>query len=135
MFRDKVDLKDLSKMHPEYQELLKRVLAIQADCEIGGPHLYVKDVMSGAPTKADQLMVAKTAAEELDHYRKIARLAGDIGEDVSYVLSWPNQKRYVESVSRPDHDVGGFCDFRILDRSGRTLSARRVHGLQLPAFG
>ena len=50
MFRDKVDLKDLSKMHREYQELLKRVLAIQADCEIGGPHLYVKDVMSGAPT-------------------------------------------------------------------------------------
>ena len=68
MFTDKVGLKDFSKMNPEYQELLKRVLAIQADCEIGGPHLYVKDIMPAAPTKADQLMVAKTAAEELDHY-------------------------------------------------------------------
>jgi hypothetical protein len=131
VFTDKVGLRDFSKMDPEYQELLKRVLAIQADCEIGGPHLYLKDIMTGAPTKADQLMVAKTAAEELDHYRKIARLAGDIGADVSYVLSWPNQKRYVDAFRGPDHDLGGFCHFWIFDRSGRTLSARRVHELQL----
>jgi hypothetical protein len=35
MFTDKVGFKDFSKMDPEYQELLKRALAIQADCEIG----------------------------------------------------------------------------------------------------
>ena len=120
MFTDKVGSKDFSKMDPEYQELLKRVLAIQADCEIGGPHLYVKDIMPAAPTKADQLMVAKTAAEELDHYRKIARLAGDIGADVSYVLSWPNQKRYVEAfrgqiTSWEDFAIFGF----LIDRVGR----------------
>ncbi len=120
MFADKVGLKDVYKMDPEYQQLLKRVLAIQADCEIGGPHLYLKDIMTGAPTKADQLMVAKTAAEELDHYRKIARLAGDIGEDVSYVLSWPNQKRYVEAfrgriTTWEDFAIFGF----LIDRVGR----------------
>ena len=65
-------------------------------------------------------MVAKTAAEELDHYRKIARLAGDIGEDVSYVLSWPNQKRYVEAfrgqiTSWEDFAIFGF----LIDRVGR----------------
>ena len=112
MFTDKVGLQDFSKMDPEYQGLLKRVLAIQADCEIGGPHLYLKDIMTGAPSKADQLMVAKTAAEELDH-RKIARLAGDIGEDVSYVLSWPNQKRYVGAFrarSEPGR-ISRFSDF------------------------
>src|SRR6476620_4172576 len=120
VFTDKVGLKEFSKIDPEYQELLKRVLAIQADCEIGGPHLYLKDIMTGAPTKADQLMVAKTAAEELDHYRKIARLAGDIGADVSYVLSWPNQKRYVEAfrgqiTTWEDFSVFGF----LIDRVGR----------------
>ncbi len=41
MFRDKVELKDFEKMDPEYQDLLMRVLTIQSDCEIGGPHLYV----------------------------------------------------------------------------------------------
>jgi len=97
MFKDKVELKDFEKMDPEYQDLLKRVLTIQSDCEIGGPHLYVDTMLPTAPTKIDQLVVARTAAEEIDHYRKIARLAGDIGLDVSFVLSWPNQKRCVEA--------------------------------------
>ena len=77
MFNDRIEAKDFEKMDPEYQDLLRRVLAIQADCEIGGPHLYVEDMLPNAPTKIDQLIVARTAAEEIDHYRKVARLAGD----------------------------------------------------------
>lgn len=120
MFTDKVELKDFEKMDPEYQELLRRVLAIQADCEIGGPHLYIEDMLPCAPTKLEQLIVARTAAEEIDHFRKIARLAGEIGEDVSYVLSWPNQKRYVEAFrgkisTWEDFAVFGF----LIDRVGR----------------
>ena len=120
MFTDKVELKDFEKMDPEYQDLLKRVLAIQCDCEIGGPHLYLEDMLPKAPTKLYQLVVARTAAEEVDHYRKMARLAGDIGEDVSYVLSWPNQKRYVEAfrgkiTTWEDFAVFGF----LIDRVGR----------------
>lgn len=119
MFTDKVELKDFEKMDPEYQDLLKRVLAIQCDCEIGGPHLYIEDMLPNAPTKLDQLVVARTAAEEMDHYRKMARLAGDVGEDVSYVLSWPNQKRYVEAfrgkiTTWEDFAVFGF----LIDRVG-----------------
>lgn len=120
MFTDKVELKDFPKMDPEYQDLLKRVLAIQADCEIGGPHLYVDDMLPGAPTKLDQLIVARTAGEEIDHYRKVARIAGDIGEDVSYVLGWPNEKRYVETFrgrisTWEDYAVFGF----LIDRIGK----------------
>src|SRR5262245_45753365 len=96
MFTDKVELNDFEKQDPEYQDLLRRVLAIQADCEIGGPNLSVKDILPNAPSKLDQLIVARTAAEEMDHFRKMARLAGDIGVDVSYTLSRPNQERYVE---------------------------------------
>jgi ring-1,2-phenylacetyl-CoA epoxidase subunit PaaA len=120
MFNDKVTEKDVVKMDPEFQDLLKRVLAIQADCEIGGPHLYVKDILPNAPTKADQIMVAKTAAEEMDHFRKIARLAGDIGHDVSYVLSWPNQKRYVEAFRGKINTWEDFAIFGyLIDRVGR----------------
>ncbi len=120
MFKDKIELKDFEKMDAEYQDLLRRVLAIQADCEIGGPHLYVEKMLPTAPTKIDQLIVARTAAEEVDHYRKIARLAGEIGADVSYVLSWPNQKRYVEAFrgtisTWEDFAVFGF----LIDRVGR----------------
>src|SRR5215475_3358498 len=120
MFRDKVELKDIEKMDREYRELLGRVMTIQADCEIGGPHLYVKDILPSAPSKLEQLIVARTAAEEMDHFRKMARLAGDIGVDVSYTLSRPNQERYVEAfrgqiTTWEDYAVFGF----LIDRVGR----------------
>jgi ring-1,2-phenylacetyl-CoA epoxidase subunit PaaA len=120
MFRDEVELKDIDKMDREYRELLGRVVTIQADCEIGGPHLYVKDMLPSAPGKIEQLIVARTAAEEMDHFRKIARVAGDIGVDVSFVLSWPNQKRYLDAFrgiikTWEDFAVFGF----LIDRVGR----------------
>ena len=120
MFTDKVELKDFEKQDPEYQDLLRRVLAIQADCEIGGPNLYVKHILPSAPTKLDQLIVARTAAEEMDQFRKMARLAGDVGVDVTYTLSRPNQERYVEAFrgeikTWEDYAVFGF----LIDRVGR----------------
>ena len=113
-------MKDFEKQDPEYQDLLRRVLAIQADCEIGGPNLYVKHILPSAPTKLDQLIVARTAAEEMDHFRKMARLAGDVGVDVTYTLSRPNQERYVEAFrgeikTWEDYAVFGF----LVDRVGR----------------
>ena len=120
MFEEKIERKDLEKMPSEYVDLLGRVLTIQADCEIGGPHLYVKDILPSAPSKVNQLIVARTAAEEMDHYRKIARLAGDIGIDVSRLLSIPNHDRYLEAfrgtiTTWEDFAVFGF----LIDRVGR----------------
>jgi ring-1,2-phenylacetyl-CoA epoxidase subunit PaaA len=120
MFRDKVEKKDIAKMDPEFRDLLGRVLTIQADCEIGGPHLYVKDILPSAPSKTDQLIVARTAAEELDHFRKIARVAGEIGVDVSHVLSWPNHKRYLDAFRGSIETWEDFAVFGFLiDRVGR----------------
>lgn len=120
MFREPVERNDIDKMDPEYRDLLARVLTIQADCEIGGPHLYIKDILPSAPSKLDRLIVARTAAEEIDHFRKIARVAGDMGVDVSFVLTWPNQKRYLDAFrglikSWEDFAVFGF----LIDRVGR----------------
>ena len=120
MLEEKIERNALEAMPEEYQQLLGRVLTIQADCEIGGPHLYVKDMLLTAPTKVNQLIVARTAAEEMDHYRKIAVLAGQIGVDTSFLLSIPNQKRYLEAFrglisSWEDFAVFGF----LIDRVGR----------------
>jgi ring-1,2-phenylacetyl-CoA epoxidase subunit PaaA len=120
MFTDKIEGKDFDKMDSEYKGLLGHVLTIQADCEIGGPHLYVEKMLPAAPTKLDQLIVARTAAEEIDHFRKIARVAGDIGVDVSFVLSQPNDKRFVDVfrgliTTWEDNAVFGF----LIDRVGR----------------
>src|SRR5437660_1056858 len=48
-FDGRVELKDIAGMPDEYTELLRRVLTIQADCEIGDPHLYVEHVLPAAP--------------------------------------------------------------------------------------
>lgn len=120
MFDRKVELEDFDQQDPEYQDLLRRILTIQADCEIGGPHLYVKDVLPNAPTRGMQVVVARTAAEEIDHFRKMARLAGDIGQDVSHVLRWSNQERYVEAFRTTITTWEGFGVFGFLvDRVGK----------------
>ncbi len=120
MFTDKVELKDFGGMDPEYKELLSRVLAIQADCEIGGPHLYVEHMLPEAPRQVDRLVVARTGAEEADHYRKLAKVAGDIGTDVSHVLKWPNQQRYVEAFRGSITTWEEFAAFGLLiDRVGK----------------
>jgi ring-1,2-phenylacetyl-CoA epoxidase subunit PaaA len=133
MFTDVLEREDLEHADPEYLDLLRRVLKIQADCEIGGPHLYVDHILPSAPTKGTQLKVAQTAAEEIDHFRKIARLAGDIGEDVSEVLSWPNQQRYLEAfrgeiTTWEDFSVFGF----LIDRVGKYQLEEFVGGSYAP---
>jgi len=117
---EQYERKDLEKLDPEYLQLLRRVLAIQSDCEIGGPHLYIDAMLPEAPRRIDQLVVARTAAEEIDHFRKFARLAGDLGVETSYLLSRPNQERYVEAfrgqiTTWEDFAVFGF----LIDRVGR----------------
>jgi len=122
MFSDQVELSDIhqGKVDPEYLDLLQRVLAIQADCEIGGPHLYVDKMLPSAPAKIDQLVIARTAAEEIDHFRKFAKVGGDIGVDVAYILSRNNDERYLQAfrgliTTWEDFAVFGF----LIDRVGK----------------
>jgi len=80
----------------------------------------VEKMLPAASTKLDQLIVARTAAEEIDHYRKVARVAGDIGVDVSFVLSQSNEKRFIDTfrgliTTWEDNAVFGF----LIDRVGR----------------
>jgi ring-1,2-phenylacetyl-CoA epoxidase subunit PaaA len=120
MFTDQIEQKDLERMDPEYLDLLRRVLAIQADCEIGGPHLYVDRMLPEAPQRIDRLVVARTAAEEIDHFRKFARVAGDIGVDTSYILSRNNEERYLEAFRGTITTWEDFCVFGFLiDRVGK----------------
>jgi ring-1,2-phenylacetyl-CoA epoxidase subunit PaaA len=96
-FTDTVEAADVPKMPAEYQALLERVLRIQADCEIGGPHLYVGQWLLGAPSADDQWMLAKIAAEEIDHFRKINRLLDELGEDASELMYVEKSRRNLEA--------------------------------------
>jgi ring-1,2-phenylacetyl-CoA epoxidase subunit PaaA len=107
-FNDKVTPKDFGKMAPEYKDLLIRLLTIQADCEIGGPHIYVDHWTLRAPTVDDQWRVARIASEEIDHCRKILRLLNLIDIDRSDILQRPRSKREVDAFKE---DMPTWADF------------------------
>src|SRR6266700_5841406 len=91
VFTDQIEQQDLPKQDPEYVDLLRRVLAIQADCEIGGPHLYVDAMLPSAPTQIDQLVVARD--------RKSTRLNSSHGKS-SYAVFCLKKKKKKDSCFR-----------------------------------
>jgi ring-1,2-phenylacetyl-CoA epoxidase subunit PaaA len=119
-FTDRIEPKDVGKMPKEYQELLTRLLAIQADCEIGGPHIYVDHWTLRAPSVDDQWRVAKIAMEEIDHCRKFLRLLDLLGIDRSDILWRPRSKREVDAFKE---DMPSWADFAafgmLIDKVGQ----------------
>ncbi len=120
MFDDKIEARDFNKMPEEYRDLLVRVLRIQADCEIGGPHLYVREWLLEAPTAEEQWKVAKTAAEEIDHFHKINVLLNELGFDASDRLFIQKPERYVDAFRK---DMPTWTDWAVfgmlIDRVGQ----------------
>ena len=120
-FTDRIKSEEFSKMPSEYQDLLKRVLTIQADCEIGGPMVYAERWMLHGPSANDMWRVARIVAEEIDHFRKFARVLGQIGVDVSPLLRRDSSRRMVSTFREKDPptwaDVAAFC--ALIDRVGR----------------
>jgi ring-1,2-phenylacetyl-CoA epoxidase subunit PaaA len=107
-FNDRIQPKDFPRMPAEYRDLLIRLLTIQADCEIGGPHIYVDHWTLRAPTVDDQWRVARIASEEIDHCRKILRLLNLIDIDRSDILERPRSKREVDAFKE---DMPTWADF------------------------
>ena len=119
-FNDKVTPRDFVKMPPEYKDLLIRLLTIQADCEIGGPHIYVDHWTLRAPTVDDQWRVARIASEEIDHCRKMLRLLNLVDVDRSDILERPRSKREVDAFKE---DMPTWADFAafgfLIDKVGQ----------------
>ena len=120
-FTDRVTATDVAKLPDEYQDLLVRLLTIQADCEIGGPNVYGRQWFLSAPTADDMFRVTHIVAEEIDHYRHMAHLLRDLGVDRSDLLTRANADRLLEAfrVTRVPTwaDVAAFCC--LIDRVGR----------------
>ena len=119
MFTDKIEAADFPKMPQEYKDLLIKVLTIQSDSELGGPHLYVERWILAAPTIEDQMMLAKTAAEEIDHHRKFVKILAELNVDVSQQLRNRSKDRILEIFRDPLEtwaDMGCFGTF--IDRVG-----------------
>lgn len=121
IFNDRVTAKEFQKMPEEYRDLLVRLLTIQADCEIGGPHVYGPRWFLDAPTADDMFRVTHILAEEIDHFRLINRMLRELGIDRSDLLRREKSQRYLEAFRVEDvpdwADVAAFCC--LIDRVGK----------------
>ena len=120
-FTDRVAAAELTKMPDEYQELVTRLLTIQADCEIGGPNVYARQWCLNAPTADDMYRLTHIIAEEIDHFRMMNGLLKEVGVDRSDLLRHSHQERFVDAFRVPEAphwaDVATFCC--LIDRVGR----------------
>ena len=119
MFTDKIEAKDFAKMDQQYKDLLIKVMTIQSDSELGGPHLYVEKWILAAPTIEDQMMLAKTAAEEIDHHRKFVKILAELNIVVSDQIRKRSPARILDIFREPLEtwaDMGCFGAF--IDRVG-----------------
>lgn len=119
-FTDRVSTADeFARMPEEYQELLVRLLRIQADCEIGGPHLYTSNWILTAPTADDQWRMSRIAAEEIDHFRKMNRLLNLVGSSADDRLWADKEERYVDAFKSEMPSWADIAIFGLLiDRVG-----------------
>lgn len=119
-FNDRISAGDLIHMPEEYQDLLVRLLTIQADCEIGGPHVYGARWFLDAPTADDMYRVTHILAEEIDHFRMMNGLLNAIGHDRADLLRHTPAERYVDAFRVSEVptwvDVATFCC--LIDRVG-----------------
>jgi ring-1,2-phenylacetyl-CoA epoxidase subunit PaaA len=120
-FTDRITPTELREMPDEYQDLIVRLLTIQADCEIGGPNVYGRQWFLSAPTVDDMYRLTHIVAEELDHFRLMNGLLAEVGEDRSDLLRHTSEQRYVDAFRVPNAptwaDVAAFCS--LIDRVGR----------------
>jgi len=120
-FNDRIGAADVARMPAEYQELVTRLLTIQADCEIGGPNVYARQWFLDAPTADDMYRLTHIIAEEIDHFRMMNGLLKEVGVDRSDLLRHTHQERYVDAFRVSDvpdwADVAAFCC--LIDRVGR----------------
>ena len=134
MFNGKVEATDIGKLPNEYRDLLLRLLTIQADCEIGGPHLYVRSLLFKAPTAEDQWRVTRMAAEEIDHFRKFNNLLKELEHDRTDLLFVANRQRYLETFRGSIRTWADFSAFSMLvDRVGKYQAEEFTTSSYLPA--
>lgn len=110
---------DLQSLPDEYTQLLVRLIRLQADGEIAAPQVYLNDWCLRAPTAFDQMMIARIASQELDHYRKFANVLSDIAIDISDLMTVTPEQRKVSALN---HRIESWPDlaafYFLIDRVG-----------------
>ena len=136
MFTDRIEQQDFDKMPQEYKDLLIRVLLVQVDSELGGPDLYLDSWARTAPTITDQLLLVKTAYEEIEHHHAFAKLLEALGVETWSITQRRREERILETFRHPLEnwaEMGAFG--ALIDRVGQYHLEDFVECSYLPVAG
>jgi ring-1,2-phenylacetyl-CoA epoxidase subunit PaaA len=93
MFSDRVEVDDIQKMPAEYKEVLIHQLAANGEGELSAGDTYIDSFLPLAPDADERYTCARFAAEEIDHFRRFARLLAGLGVDVGYMIRQAKAER------------------------------------------
>jgi ring-1,2-phenylacetyl-CoA epoxidase subunit PaaA len=90
---DSIELDDIPRMPSDYVETLVHQLAANGEGELSAGDTYIDSFNPLAPNADERYTCIKFAMEEMDHYRRFARLLRDLGHDVGHMVHQPKSER------------------------------------------
>lgn len=94
------------RMPDEYKELIVHQMMAHTEGELSGADDYLELFYPMTSDPYEKKVCCERGSEEVDHYRKGAKLLADIGRDASFMMDIPLQERSLyatEAVKRIDN--------------------------------
>jgi len=104
VFTEKVDQAGLEDMPEEYREILVHQMLANGEGELSAGDTYIDSFYPLAPDATERYKCCQFAMEEIDHYRRFARLLKEIGVDTSHMVKQEKKdRRYfpADSMTEP----------------------------------
>jgi ring-1,2-phenylacetyl-CoA epoxidase subunit PaaA len=106
---------EFARMPEEYRKLVVHQMMAHTEGELSGADDYLELFYPMTDDPYEKKICCERGAEEIDHYRKGARVLSDIGHDASFMMDVPLQERNLyatEAVKKIDTWVErGFFSF------------------------
>ncbi|HEX3850411.1 MAG TPA: Phenylacetic acid catabolic protein [Polyangiaceae bacterium] len=84
---------EFEKMPLEYQELVIHQMMVHTEGELSGADDYMDLFYPMTHSAYEKKTCCERGAEEMDHYRKGAKILNDLGRDTAFMIDTPLQER------------------------------------------
>jgi ring-1,2-phenylacetyl-CoA epoxidase subunit PaaA len=100
------DAEQFSRMPQEYQDLVVHQMMAHTEGELSGADDYLELFYPMTSDPYEKQVCFERGAEEVDHFRKGAKVLADLGKDATFMMDIPLQERSLyatEAVKRIDN--------------------------------
>lgn len=99
-FTDKIELTDIDRLPEEYKDILCHQMLANGEGELSAGDTYVNSFYPLAPDANERYKCLQFGMEEVDHYRRFAKLLDQMGVDTSHMIQQDvAERRYFPAES------------------------------------